>query len=60
MVSSLVAIIASTYLTMAISPALASFSAAHLVLHSSQTANLATLSALASNNSAMADSNIFS
>jgi uncharacterized membrane protein len=60
MVSSLVAMIASTYLTIAISPFLASFSAAHLTLHSSHYFSLATLSALAYNNSATDYSKIFS
>lgn len=47
MVSNLVAMMASTSLTMAISSDLEVLSAAHLTLHCSQTACLASLSSLA-------------
>jgi len=60
MVSNLVAMMASTSLTMAISADLEVLSADHLTLHSSHYAYLATLSALAYKSSATDYSRIFS
>jgi hypothetical protein len=60
MVSNLVAIMDSTYLTTSISLVLASLSAAHLTLHSSHKASLAALSLVAYSNSATDSAKILS
>jgi len=60
MVSNLVAMMASTSLTIAISSDLDDLSAAHLTLHSSHYYYLATLSSLAYKSSVTDDSRIFS
>lgn len=60
MVSNLVAMMASTYLTISISSDLDFLSSAHLTLHSSHYYSLAALSVLAWSNSATAYSRIFS
>jgi hypothetical protein len=60
MVSNLVAMMASTYLTTSISLVLASLSADHLTLHSSHKSSLAALSLVAYSNSATASAKILS